>query len=335
MAQVISKNELISWLGKLVGQHKVVAPMRDGDLVLFKEISSADSENVVLGNASTVLSPKEWLFPQTEAIFNVDTSDGKTKVIPADPNRQVVLFGLHPCDARGIALLDKPFLAEPTDTLYKQHRDLTTLVGLACSEACPECFCTSVGTAPNDATNVDILLAPAGDGFVVECVTDKGKSILASASVQETSTSPPPPPSVAVLPAKDLIGKAIKVFDSPYWSRVADRCLHCNVCAYVCPTCYCFDIRDYSDKGNIERVRTWESCQSPGFTKIAGGHNPRANKGARLRQRWYHKFYYFPHQFDTDVACVGCGRCVRSCPVNIDIREIISDIPNLEAPSDK
>ncbi|MHB8085663.1 MAG: 4Fe-4S dicluster domain-containing protein, partial [Dehalococcoidia bacterium] len=117
-------------------------------------------------------------------------------------------------------------------------------------------------------------------------------------------------------------------FDSPYWDRVADRCIHCNICSYVCPCCYCFDIRDYTGKDKIDRVRSWESCQSAGFTRIAGGHDPRPTKGARLRQRWYHKLLYYPTLFG-DIKCTGCGRCVRSCPVNIDIREIITDVQKL------
>ena len=333
MTQVISKQNLLVWLGKLTEQYTVVAPVRDGELVLFKEISS--TEDIVLENPSTVLSPKEWFFPRTETLFTVKQTDGKNELIPVSPDKQIVLFGLHPCDARGLTLLDHPFMADPVDTLYKQHRDMTTLIGLACSEACPECFCTSMGTTPNDASNVDLLLTAVGDTYAIEAATDKGKAILAGVSIQESNVSLPSPPTIEELPSAGLSEKVVQVFDNPYWSRVADRCLHCNACAYVCPTCYCFDIRDYSDKADIQRVRTWESCQSPGFTKIAGGHNPRANKGSRLRQRWYHKFFYFPHQFGADVACVGCGRCVRSCPVNIDIREIIRDIQNLEAPSDK
>jgi sulfhydrogenase subunit beta (sulfur reductase) len=104
--------------------------------------------------------------------------------------------------------------------------------------------------------------------------------------------------------------------------------LHCNICAYVCPTCYCFDVRDYPDKGKVERVRSWESCQSPGFSLTAGGYDPRTTKGERLRQRFSHKFLYFPERFQ-DAACIGCGRCVKACPVNIDIREVISDLQQL------
>jgi len=332
MTQVISKQDLLSWLGKVAEQRIIVAPVRDGELVLFKEISNV--EDIVVGAANTVLSPKEFFFPRSETLFTVEGKDGTSEVVPVNLDREVVLFGLRPCDAKGIVLIDKPFCADPADTLYKQHRAMTTLVGLACTEACADGFCTSMGSGPGDASNVDILLTGVGDSYAIQVITDNGKALLSGAKTQEVDVSLPAPPTVSELPTDGLVEKAEKVFNNEYWSRVADRCLHCNVCAYVCPTCYCFDIRDYNDRGRIQRVRAWESCQSPGFTKIAGGHNPRANKGARLRQRWYHKFLYFPHQFDAEVACTGCGRCVRSCPVNIDIREIIRDIQSLEAPSD-
>ena len=112
--------------------------------------------------------------------------------------------------------------------------------------------------------------------------------------------------------------------------ELGERCLACAMCTNVCPTCYCFDIRDYPNKGKSDRVRSWESCQSVGFTKIAGGHDPRANKGIRMRQRFAHKLLYFPEQFGVS-HCIGCGRCVKSCPVNIDIREIITDVQKLGA----
>jgi Fe-S oxidoreductase len=124
---------------------------------------------------------------------------------------------------------------------------------------------------------------------------------------------------------------AKSTFDDVYWERLADRCIHCNLCAYVCPCCYCFDIRDYALKGRVERVRSWESCQAAGFARLAGGYDPRPSKGAKLRQRFYHKFLYYPTQFKGQVKCTGCGRCVRACPVNIDIREIVSDMQKIGA----
>ena len=326
MSQFISNEDLFSWLDKLREDRDLVAPARVGDLILFQKVGRA--EDVVLDFDNTSLSPKEFFFPATETLFTVERRDGQVELVAAEVERETVIFGLRPCDARGIATLDLPYLQDPADALYRQHRDKIALVGISCLTACPECFCTSMGTAPNDTSNVDIMLTRAEDGYVVDVLTEKGRGLLPDGLLTAKEVLLPPPPTVGAVPSEGIAKKIRQVFDEPYWSRLADRCLHCNICSYVCPTCYCFDVRDYEENGRINRVRSWESCQSPGFTKIAGGYDPRADKGMRLRQRFAHKLLYFPEEFGA-MHCIGCGRCVRSCPVNIDIREIIQDVQKL------
>ena len=326
MSQYISKQDLLSWLGKLRESHRVAAPVRVDDLVLFKKVERV--EDIALDFDNTTLSPKEFFFPATETLFYADRKDGQVELVPAEVTEETVIFGIRPCDARGIATLDLPYMEEPGDALYRQHRDRTTLIGLSCIKACPECFCTSMGSGPDDASNVDIMLTEAGEGYIVQVLTEKGKAI--APQLTEKDVQAPPAPSVSPVPSEGISQKMREAFDDPYWGRLADRCLHCNMCAYVCPTCYCFDIRDYNENGRANRVRSWESCQSPGFTKIAGGYDPRADKGVRLRQRFGHKLLYFPEHFGT-MHCIGCGRCVRACPVTIDIREIIQDVQKLGA----
>ncbi len=324
-----SKDDLIRWLDLLLHERIVIAPVHIQGLTLFQPISKP--EEVVLDFDNSTLPPKEWLLPPTETLFSVHKKNGQTELVPATVERDAVIFGVRPCDARGIALMDKPFLQEPGDALYQEHRAHTALVGIACRQARPECFCTSMGTAPNDPSHVDILLTEVEDGYIVQVVTEKGEGLLPKGFVEYKGALPTPPKPQAV-PTERITAVIRKLFDNPYWERLADRCLHCNICAYVCPTCYCFDVRDYPDKGKVERVRSWDSCQSPGFSHTAGGYDPRATRGARLRQRFSHKLLYFPEQFQ-DIACVGCGRCIKACPVNIDIREVISDLQQLEVKS--
>lgn len=330
MTQIISRRNLLSWLSRLLEERILIAPIRTAGLILFQPISKV--EDIIFDFDNTVLSPKEWFFPATEVLFRVERKDEQTELVPATVEREAVIFGLRPCDAKGLALIDKAFLAEPADTLYQQHRDKTVLVGLSCKKTSSECFCTSMGTAPNDPTYVDILLTEVEEGYIVQIVTEKGKALLPDNLLVESEAVAPSPPSPSAVPTEGIEEVLRRVFDSPYWGRLADRCLHCNLCAYVCPTCYCFDIRDYESTGKIERLRSWESCQSPGFTRQAGGYDPRASKGARLRQRFYHKLLYFPEDFGA-IACVGCGRCVKVCPVNIDIREAIADIQKIGEPN--
>jgi ferredoxin len=328
MTQVVRSEDLISWLNQQAQQRVLVAPVNVAGLVLFKPVTRA--EEIVLHFNNTVLSPKEWFFPASGVLFTVGRKDGHLELRPNLAAEEGIIFGLRPCDARGIAILDKPFLNPPADTFYQQRRARATLVGLACRQACPECFCTSMGTAPDDTANLDALLTEVEEGYIVQAITEKGEAVLKGIPLQNSAVTPPPAPSPTPVPAEGVVETMRRVFEAPYWSRLADRCIHCNLCAYVCPVCYCFDIRDYTNRDNIERIRSWESCQSPGFTRIAGGYDPRAAKGARLRQRFYHKLLYMPEQFGV-IGCTGCGRCVRSCPVNIDIREVISDVQKIGA----
>ncbi len=328
MTKIIGKNELESWLSGIMKERTVFAPTRVDDLILFRPVQSVNE--IVFDYENTNLSPKELFFPRTETLFAAVPKDGDIELTPTTVNQEVILFGIRPCDARGIAILDGPFLDEPADSLWSQHRKKTTMIGLSCTKPAPQCFCTSMGSAPNDASNVDIMLTQVEDGYAVETITEKGEKLLQGVELRESDMQPPVPTCGVNIPAEGIVEAITKMFDDPYWSRLADRCIHCNVCASVCPTCYCFDIRDRTDKGKTERIRTWESCQSKGFTRIAGGYDPRADKGTRLRQRFCHKLLYFPQQFGA-LGCIGCGRCVIACPVNIDIREIISDVQKIGA----
>ncbi|MFC1998927.1 4Fe-4S dicluster domain-containing protein [Chloroflexota bacterium] len=323
MTKTISKKDLASWLDGLMKDRNLIAPALVDKQTVFKHVASVDE--IAFGFKNTALSPKEWFFPTTEPLFNIYQKDGTTELEPIDIEKESVIFGIRACDAAGIKLLDKVFLGEPADAMYAERRGKTTLIGLACSEAAPQCFCSSMGSAPNNAGDVDIMLAAAGEGYTVEAVTEKGKALISNLKLADSNESAPEIKCPTELQIKD-VSKAMETrFEDDYWSRLADRCVHCNICAYVCPVCHCFDIRDYPTSEKTERIRCWDSCQSPGFTRAAGGHTPRTTKGSRLRQRFYHKLLYFPERFG-DYQCTGCGRCVASCPVNIDIREIITDI---------
>lgn len=324
MSRIITRENLHAWLVALLKDHSLVAPTAAGGMVLFRPIRAPSEIVYAPGNAT--LGPKECLFPLSHTVFTVEQKDGKVEAVPSVLDQDMVIFGLRPCDAQGFAVFDLPMLQEPADEYYKNRRQRTTLVGIACRTAEPDCFCTSTGGGPNDSQNLDVMLTEVPEGFVVQAITEKGEKVLENAKMAESAVEPPKAPDMPQVPTKDIAKTMRQVFQDQYWSRLADRCTHCNICSYVCPTCYCFDMRDYHEGGQNHRVRSWESCQAPGFTKIAGGHDPRADKGAKLRQRFAHKLLYFPEEFQGVLCCTGCGRCIRHCPVNIDIRELAADV---------
>jgi ferredoxin len=75
-----------------------------------------------------------------------------------------------------------------------------------------------------------------------------------------------------------------------------------------------------------ERLRSWDSCMFYQYSLEASGHNPRPTRLDRYRNRVGHKFSYFPEKYDGQFSCTGCGRCVRSCPVSIDIRRAVAGL---------
>ncbi|MCL5108989.1 MAG: 4Fe-4S dicluster domain-containing protein [Chloroflexi bacterium] len=327
-AQRITRQGLLDWLNGVAAKATLIAPVRVEGIYLFRPIVKI--EDIALDYSQSTVPPKEWLFPRSDTLFTIERLDRAYELKPPAAAGPRVLFGIRPCDARALAILDRLFLAEPADNLYEERRQNTVLVGLACArQQLPECFCTSLGGGPQEAANVDVLLAGAGEAYTVTVATEKGQQLLSGATLRDGGEMPPAPSLSNQVPTAGMAERLRLAFNSSYWQRLADRCLGCKMCTYLCPTCHCFDIRDCDVGGHAERVRCWDGCQSALFTKLAGGHNPRASKAARLRQFYAHKYLYFPERFGV-TQCVGCGRCAHFCPVNIDIRETLRDLQTLE-----
>lgn len=328
MTDYISKQDLKSWLETILKENTLIAPVEAAGMIFFQAVDKV--EKISSGFTNTALSPKSWFFPQTEALKGEEKGNGHKELKPESLEKNAVIFGIRPCDAKGLTVTDKVFTLTPGDTSYVERRLRTTLVGVACLKERPECFCTRMGSSPNDSSNVDILLTESGDGYMVQTITEKGKALAAKANIQ-TSDKPLP----AAIQATPLPRKPLKpAGPSPemgYWNGVADRCIHCNICAFVCPTCYCFDTFEVAKEGKLEKLRSWYTCQSTNFERIEG-YITDAPKGVRMRHRFYHKLPVFPEQLGGGYAtCVGCGRCVTACPVNIDIREIMDDVEKLRS----
>jgi heterodisulfide reductase subunit C len=111
-------------------------------------------------------------------------------------------------------------------------------------------------------------------------------------------------------------------FDSPLWEQLYKPCLACGTCTFVCPTCQCYDIKDYDTGHGVQRYRCWDSCMYSDFTMMAHGNN-RTSQMQRFRQRFMHKLVYFPANNDGMYSCVGCGRCVEKCPASLNIVKVI------------
>ncbi|MGB9561771.1 MAG: 4Fe-4S dicluster domain-containing protein, partial [bacterium] len=253
--------------------------------------------------------------------------------LPLEPQNKVI-FAIRPCDAFGLEILAQTFLQDPVDPYFAKRREETIFISLACKNPLPTCFCTSFdGFDPYKRYGADILLYKEEKGYLVLDVSEKGKEMvngwqkvehIYSERVSETKRSLLDKLNKQKVKTENLKDRLLSRFnDIGFWENHTMRCINCGICTYLCPTCYCFDIDDERIKSRVRRTRIWDSCQFAYFTLEASGHNPRQHKLSRTRQRFMHKLSYFPTTYK-NYHCVGCGRCIIYCPVNIDIREIIT-----------
>jgi formate hydrogenlyase subunit 6/NADH:ubiquinone oxidoreductase subunit I len=245
---------------------------------------------------------------------------------------EVILWGVRPCDAVGIGELSSIFNWDYKDEIYNNRLSKVTVFGFSCSKSDEYCFCTSVGGNPGSTAGSDILFTQLGENgdFLAEILTEKGTAIVSIApGIFEKSESDNKENFLASVPVKfnheEIKEKLDKFFDSKEWLEQSLRCLGCGACAYVCPTCACFDIQDESHGKRGSRIRCWDSCGFSHFTVHTSGHNPRGVQSARWRQRIMHKFSYMPERLSV-YGCIGCGRCSRACPVDMNILENLISI---------
>jgi len=344
-SQKIGKKDLGKLLSRWSQEFTVFVPSLETGQAAWAKWDGTDT-SFIDWYRNTVVPAKANFFPPVEEMFSFKKDeDGYHIDSPALDGHKQLLFGIRPCDARALAIIDPIFEDLYEDLYYLSKRRNTVLVGLGCTNPCDSCFCTSLGISPGESGDVDLMVTDINDYLLIEALTEAGKELIASASELEGATEADEAKAKEVKEAayrkvtrkvdtENIQEKLLACFeDEDHWEQVAAKCISCGICTLLCPTCYCFDINDELVKKQGARFRSWDSCAFSIYTKMPM-ENPREEKWRRVRQKVCHKFEFYPMNSEV-IACVGCGRCIRLCPVNWDITQVLNNLPTQVTAKDK
>ncbi len=339
---IVSKKNFFDWLDSLRERFTLIGPVLEDGQTEFRILGSSAELNMEY--QSTMLSPgKVYLYKPREDLFRF--SLGKSvEVRESEPDAgQMVIVGMHSCDTNAVLYLDLTFLGAFRDPLYEARRNNTFIISLNCDSVGRNCFCSSMGTGPFlNGRGCDMLLTDMGNEYLIELKTKRARRIFTVDDITEAGQD-------AFKHKKEKEKSALRLFtktlnidglnellkkraNHPVWRKTAEnRCLSCTNCVMVCPTCFCYDVKDEisMDLKSVRRYRQWDACQDANFAEVHGG-NFRARRTARLRQFVTHKLDQ-THQYGV-YGTVGCGRCITWCPTGIDLTQMAKEVQRSESP---
>ncbi len=318
-----------SFLSSLAKKNVVYAPFKEGEIVDFKLVE--DNPDEIVYNSPKTLTPlKHFLFPIKE------------KVTDTPSQKKVILIGAKGCDLAAIDFLDKVFLdADYPDPYYKARKDNTLIIGTDCYDIYDNCHCTAYDINPYPEKNCDLMLNLIDDEILISDVSEKGKDFLdemqKELDMQESGKSliqkmkksrdsikrKSKALTKGIPDSKktaQIINKSINRKDK-VWKKYASTCVSCGACVVSCPTCHCFLLVDLPGQ-KMDKLRTQDACQYPGFEGLAAGVDPLEKYFVRFSNRYVCKFVNRPQKYDV-IACTGCGRCIDTCIGKIDKNEVI------------
>lgn len=333
-ARILNRPDVLKIVDQLMGEgYTVIAPFTGlGRDTYFDTVTSENRDRIQIHLPNPYYPPKRFVLPQIEQTMKITSGADGYNIEPTYDAPRLAIFGIRSCDVAGIYHLDRFYLGRDfTDIYYEKKRKNLFLVNVACTDKnldiSDECFCPCADTGPAAKEHFDLqLMDLGGDEFMAVAGTPEGEAFFANSYFRKGDQS-------HVAKRHDILEDARKHFKTTtswfsatvrYISRgeamdktfeeIGNRCLECGACTYVCPACTCFTVTDRKvGENEIERVRMWDACALSGFTRMAGGHNPRKAIHDRRNRRFFRKLAHYFIQRELSMACVGCGRCHVAC----------------------
>ena len=355
--RIIMKEDFGKFVGSLINDNSlnVIGVKAKGNKFAFGQLNS--SSELRLDYDVTLLPPKKYFFPQRETLVTYDVANG---FFAKDPThlKPTVIIGVHPYDIVALLHMDEIFRETKSDPYYFEKRKSSIIIGVNIQNMSKWCFAPQMGCATIDY-GYDLMLTDLGNRYAINVGSQKGEALLDKYAKNVTDAFAR---DIQLVGQKkqEIINSSQQKFNFPtelipellsktyeksgFWEKHAEKCLACGSCVLVCPTCYCFDVKEEPDLSlkEGERIRTWDGCLLEDFAKIASGENFRPTRPTRYRHRYFKKGKYLFDRFGF-VSCVGCGRCSSNClpdianPVNLfnDMnQEVLNMGVEIDAPAE-
>ncbi len=326
----LKKEDLNEFLLNVKEYGELWGPKKKGDVYIYDRI--VELKNLVKESVTTFLPIKKLFLPPRFSMFHYD---GKTYTENIDSTEKRIVYGVPACEIHSLLIFDRVFGHTYKDPYYFRRRENTTIIALSCIP-CERCFCQSTKTQVIDE-GFDLALTDLGDFYLIWVGTSKGDDLvrLAPKLFSENIMQKDIQKYIKWRATRDSKFEEVLDFqilpdimdlnyESPIWDEFAEKCLSCGACTMVCPTCNCYDVIDEIElkDSSVERERYWDSCMFKEYSMVAGGHNFRESKAERLKLWYTHKLKSFTGAYGKP-SCVGCGRCVVTCPVDINVLSVV------------
>jgi ferredoxin len=346
-ARVLAQADVLKITDLLRGRgYEVLAPFgEEGRDSFFDTVTDANRGQVQIHLPNPYYPPKRYVFPHIERLLKVKGKNGEMKIEPTYEEPRRAIFGIRSCDVAGLWHLDRFFLGRDfRDVYYEKRRKNLFLVNVVCTDPerdiSEDCFCLCTDTGPAAREHFDLQLMDLGDGeFMAVAGTAAGEELFTEPIFRKGTDAHVERRKTLLTEVRKRFRTTTSWFSATVryisqgailektWEEIGNRCLECGGCTNVCPACTCFTVSDRQvGPDEIERVRIWDSCALGGFTRMAGGFNPRRAVHDRRNRRFFRKLAQYFIQRELSMACVGCGRCAAVCHGDIGMPSVVEMI---------